>query len=99
MASAFWASFLPVLDVFIGHFLKVVDIVEVDILNITDFGFDVSRVSNIDEEDRFLFSILHRPWRLLVMTQEILGRIGSADDDVRPSSALVASLQRESVLP
>ena len=72
---------LAALEVFRHHVVQVIDSVQVDVVQLADFRFDVTRYGNVDHEDRLVPALFQRTLdRALAQDWQLAG--GGADDDV-----------------
>ena len=71
----------PKLEVFVGDFGKVVEVVEIDVFDLFDVWFNVPREGEIDEEAGALGPLFHG-WRKVGLIQDRSGGGGRADDDI-----------------
>ncbi len=75
------ASCAAALPVKFHHFLEVVDVVEVDVVQVIDAGVQVPGHRDIDEEQGPLLAPPHHPLDLVPADEDVPGA-GGADEDI-----------------
>lgn len=73
--------FLAALAGFGGEDLKAVDIVEVDLVDLADFGVDVAGDGDVDHEEGAVFAFAAHVFDVLGL-DDVVGSAGRGDDDV-----------------
>jgi hypothetical protein len=72
---------LTTLEVLGNHFVKIIDAVQVNVVQLADFRLDIPGNGDVDHEDRFVLAQLQRAFhRALAKNRQLTG--GRADDDI-----------------
>ncbi len=71
----------PLAQIGVDHFLQIVDVVEEDVVEIVDRGFDVAGHRNIDEEHGLVAASANHALHFVFM-QDVVRRAAGSDQDI-----------------
>jgi len=72
---------LATLEIFGDHFVQIVDAIEVNVVQLADFGLDIPGNGDIHHENRFMLAQLQRTFhRAFAQNRQLAG--SGADDDI-----------------